>query len=132
MSKICGTCGQELSQEEFYKCGYTKSGVQRYAFECKSCRKAREMKRYYDLADAMMKYKTACVHCGEQRPYLIEFHHRNPAEKEFSISQWRKHSKIIIEEELQKCDPLCKNCHAEFHYMHEHLGLTYTDYIQNS
>ena len=44
------------------------------------------------------------------------FHHRDPATKKFGISMagsiqaWE-----TIKEELDKCDLLCSNCHAELH-----------------
>ncbi len=46
----------------------------------------------------------------------LHFHHRNPAEKEFSLSvrgmtrSWDKYKA-----ELDKCELLCANCHAETH-----------------
>ena len=51
----------------------------------------------------------------------IDFHHRDPKLKSFSIS--RKIDKVgrmlllqDLKEELDKCDVLCKNCHTELHH----------------
>lgn len=58
--------------------------------------------------------KTPCVKCGENRPWLIQFHHIEPQEKSFQIQA--THSKQKLEEESKKCVCLCCNCHAEYHY----------------
>lgn len=132
MTKKCSTCGNVLPIEDFYKCGNHKNGGQRYACECKECRKERERDRYYDIAADVAEYRTACIRCGVDKPYLIEFHHRDPEEKEFTIAHWRKKSKRALIDELKKCDPLCRNCHAEFHYLHEKTGMTYDEYLCKS
>jgi predicted HNH restriction endonuclease len=58
-----------------------------------------------------------CIKCGYDKYIeVLEFHHRNPNEKEFSISKsgycrsWERVSK-----EIKKCDLLCANCHREIH-----------------
>lgn len=54
-----------------------------------------------------------CVDCGEADPVVLEFDHRDPAEKSFPIGKaigktWRWQ---VIEEEIAKCDVRCANCH---------------------
>lgn len=131
MKKVCSTCGQEFPIDNFYRCGHTKSGKIRYANECIECRRKRELDRYQELKKDVLKFRTPCVHCGIDKPYLIEFHHRNPEEKEFVIAHWRKKSKEAFLSELKKCDALCKNCHEEFHYLNGELGITYKEYLEN-
>lgn len=57
----------------------------------------------------------ACQICGYDRyPGALQFHHLDPAEKEFSISRegvTRRFSEL--EAEADKCVLLCANCHAE-------------------
>lgn len=130
MEKQCSTCGELMPIEDFYKCGNLKSGAQRYSCECKDCRRKRENARYYDLAADVAAFRGPCARCGLDKPYLIEFHHRDPGEKEFVIAHWRKRSRRALMDELQKCDPLCRNCHAEFHYLHDRNGITYSEYIK--
>ena len=48
----------------------------------------------------------------------MTFHHRDPADKEFLVSQMRDRSWEVPRAELDKCDLLCFNCHME-----EHCGL---------
>ncbi len=56
-----------------------------------------------------------CKICGYDKNYTaLVPHHRDPQSKKFSfggkIMPWDK-----IKEELDKCDLLCANCHAELH-----------------
>ena len=59
-----------------------------------------------------------CEICGyNENLSAIEFHHRNPEEKEFSIDM-RSFSNTKLETlqlELNKCDMICANCHREYH-----------------
>lgn len=56
-----------------------------------------------------------CQLCGYNRYYgALQFHHRNPARKEFSISRngtTRSYAEVCVE--ADKCALLCANCHAE-------------------
>lgn len=55
-----------------------------------------------------------CRVCGYHKCLAaLDFHHRDPREKDFEISS--KMSWEAIEPELRKVVPLCKNCHAETH-----------------
>jgi hypothetical protein len=55
-----------------------------------------------------------CRCCGYNRSLAaLEFHHRDPREKDFEISSrmnWE-----AVELELRKCILLCSNCHKETH-----------------
>lgn len=130
-TKTCSTCGRSLTIDNFYKCGKTKYGDQRYANECIGCRKEREKKRYNDLYLKLMESKRKCVHCGNNKWYLLEYHHRDPSKKEFTISHWRKRSREKLLKEIKECDALCKNCHAEFHFLNRKYGISYSEYLKN-
>jgi hypothetical protein len=57
-----------------------------------------------------------CQKCGYDRcPDALEFHHRNPKEKDFHISNGNYRRWDRIQAELDKCDLLCANCHREYH-----------------
>ncbi len=131
-TRVCTTCQRELPISEFYKCGKTTNGKVRYSHECKECRKQREKQRYRDLSAEFKSYRQRCIHCGNDKWYLIEFHHREPSQKEFTVSQWRKHNRSEFLKEVEKCDPLCKNCHAEFHFLHNTQDITYEEYINST
>ena len=62
-----------------------------------------------------------CMRCGYSKyPEVLEFHHKNPANKEFNVSRkghcrsWKR-----IEKEIEKCVLLCANCHREVHVEHK-------------
>jgi hypothetical protein len=58
-----------------------------------------------------------CIVCGYDKdfPSAYDFHHRDPKEKEFSISQYSVLNKRKLFLEVDKCDLLCCRCHAELH-----------------
>jgi hypothetical protein len=57
-----------------------------------------------------------CMQCGEKHPACLDFHHRNPEEKEGHIGEFRKFGTKRLLAEIAKCDVLCANCHRKFHY----------------
>jgi hypothetical protein len=66
----------------------------------------------------LIEYKGGkCQRCGysKDHPSVYDFHHRNPEEKEFGISKRLTYSFERLKKEVDKCDLLCKNCHAEVH-----------------
>ena len=57
-----------------------------------------------------------CERCGYDKSYAaLEFHHRDPAQKDFSLASkhYRRWERVVVE--LDKCMLLCSNCHAEEH-----------------
>lgn len=130
-SKICTKCKIEKPNLEFNKKKSSKDGMSSY---CKECNKENlklhyknNKKYYYDKSRAYLKkvqkwfneYKETlkCNRCPESRPWVLDFHHLNPNEKEGSISNMLSTSsrkKILAE--LDKCEILCSNCHRDLHY----------------
>lgn len=71
-----------------------------------------------------------CKKCGIdllEKPWLAHFHHRDPKEKSFGIMALIGESLSVlnIESELEKCDLLCANCHAETHFNIESFHKNY-------
>ena len=59
-----------------------------------------------------------CENCGYNKDCLsaYHFHHKDPIEKEFCISRSRRKNQAeTVYKELDKCQLLCSNCHAEAH-----------------
>lgn len=122
MSKVCSKCKIEKDESEFYSNKRMPDGLDYY---CKECRKTTtshrietyEVEDYRDTAQSFIEsLKTECCKCGEDRPWVIQFHHVNPSEKEFNISSSGTRSRAAIWKEVSKCVCLCSNCHDEFHH----------------
>lgn len=61
-----------------------------------------------------------CERCGYNKCLAaLEFHHLNPADKEFSISNNGLPSFEKAQKEANKCILLCANCHREEHNKEE-------------
>jgi len=71
--------------------------------------------RHYKKLKAINLLGGKCQECGEDRPWLLIFHHKDPEEKEFNICDILGLSWNNIEKEVLKCDLLCYNCHREIH-----------------
>jgi len=94
---------------EFHK-GYYKKHKKRY--------RENLQKRRKHIRELVASFKIKCEFCPEDHPACLEFHHRDPAEKEDTIaeaiqSKWGD-SRIIAE--IKKCIVLCSNCHRKLHY----------------
>ena len=74
----------------------------------------KKMKKWRVLVDSYIK---PCMDCGASYPsYVMDFHHRNPEDKLFTIGQSSGKSKDAIIAEIAKCDVICSNCHRERHH----------------
>lgn len=66
-----------------------------------------------------------CVKCGEDHLACLEFHHRDPEQKDFQLSD--VHNKRFcskrIQKEIDKCDVLCANCHRKEHWIREYISI---------
>lgn len=76
-------------------------------------RQRQELREYIDS----VKRQHACK-CGEDHIACLLFHHRNPEEKLFNISDVPNTvmSKKKLDAEMVKCDIICANCHLKFHW----------------
>ncbi len=66
---------------------------------------------------AEIKEKSGCVDCGRDFPYyVLDFDHVQ-GNKTYSLSYMcRWHTLEEINEEMQKCEIVCANCHRERTY----------------
>lgn len=70
------------------------------------------------MKQELIKYKGGkCQMCGFNKdiPGAFAFHHRDPKDKLFNISSFQVLNKKKLYKEVDKCDMLCMNCHAEVH-----------------
>lgn len=72
-----------------------------------------------------------CKDCGETYPpFMMDFDHRDPAEKNFAISKGPNGSIVSLERmraEAQKCDLVCANCHRMRTHRQRCSGCKYCD-----
>lgn len=117
--KKCKGCQLVLPIREFYR----KNKIY-YHTVCIKCTKKQTLKRQRNSKKLCIEHKGySCEKCGyNQCDAVMEFHHKNPNEKDFSIGT--KHSAFndVIRKELDKCILLCANCHRE-----EHIALNKVD-----
>lgn len=139
----CKQCGFEGDEKNFYPDKKSKTGRRTI---CKKCHiknvgnraktKSSEIKIYHhnyylknkdktvlakdEYKDFIFSLKRSCLKCGESRLCSIDFHHVNPEEKSFNINRRSvKKDRELVRKEAKKCISLCRNCHAEFHYLYK-------------
>lgn len=115
--KKCPRCSQKKSLSEFYQ----RRGKEAGSVYCKVCTNEQTIERQKIFKQLAIDYKGGvCVKCGYNRcNSALEFHHLNPNEKDFSLSQ-KKQTRFNdeIKRELDKCILVCANCHREIHSEH--------------
>ena len=124
MGKVCTKCKIEKDESEFYTSKITVDGLEYYCKECKKAISSTQNKGrreyMYDYQHANREFveslKTDCIKCGEDRPWVIQFHHVDHRTKEFDVTQIGTRSRASIWKEASKCVCLCSNCHDEFHH----------------
>lgn len=69
------------------------------------------------LKEKAIEYKGGkCVICGYNKSNRsLDFHHRDPNEKDFTIGSGTVLNWERVRIELDKCDLVCRNCHGEIH-----------------
>lgn len=102
LTSDCERCGKQFVIDR------AKGNTGRF---CGGCRVTRRRIKLKSMAVEYMGGK--CQRCGYNTSvWALQFHHRDRAKKQFRISGgtpgWDK-----IRSELDKCDLLCANCHAE-------------------
>lgn len=111
--KLCKRCNSIKPSEEFYL-KKSRNGLTAY---CKVCTNLQTMERQRRLKAEAIQYKGGkCIYCGYHKcSAALEFHHRDPQGKDFTISNCKCTSFEKIRCELDKCDLVCSNCHREIH-----------------
>ena len=130
MEKICCMCKKSLPVENFKSNKKRKDGLQS---QCISCHKEyrrqhylSNQQKYIDKAVGRRslffrwwkEYKKQffCAECGENHPACIDFHHHSD-DKEACVSELVcSCSKTRLLIEIDKCTPLCSNCHRKKHW----------------
>lgn len=129
--KKCTKCEEELPDKAFAKNRTKKDGL---ASCCKSCQseyrkdyyrrnkekvKSRIASRQKQIYEWFKEYKSnlSCEKCGfNDHIAALDFHHIANKERNISAMASQGFAKETIIEEIDKCEVLCKNCHAIEHH----------------
>ena len=98
-------------QSEYQKAHYQKK--KQYYKDRAEERRQKVRKEFEELKSTL-----ACEKCGENHVACLDFHHKDPTEKdtEVSVAVHRSWGRERIEKEISKCIVLCSNCHRKLHY----------------
>lgn len=136
VKKKCSVCHLTKFKTEFYKRKDRPSGVMSHCKECEKDR--RDSRKEYHKQASVKSYqknkkkvnqrskvvgdvkmqkidelkKAPCTDCKNTFPTeCMEFDHRDPSTKSFTMSRARWKRWEEIEAEIAKCDLVCANCH---------------------
>ena len=120
ITRICKKCGRELPISEFdegrHQCKECRREYRRqHRREKPEIHRAQQARRQERVKEWFYELKTPCIICGEDEPVCIDFHHKDPNEKEFTIGKHRSRSRAWLLQEISKCVCLCANCHRKVH-----------------
>lgn len=120
-NRICKHCGDSFKVEEFPVAGIVNDKTY-YRHVCVKCYSAIKKKRKDKIAEWFVNYKKTCncKHCGNNDHRVLEFHHKDTNNKEFTLGEMKSKGFSIekMKFEIKKCIPLCANCHKIVHYEH--------------
>lgn len=127
--KTCSRCMEPLLLKEFYP-RRKMEGAGNLSPWCRACYRKDAAVRSKSFKEQCVQYKGgSCIRCGYSKySGALEFHHRDPSQKDFGLAQihTRRWSEKI-EAELDKCDLLCANCHREVHGELENVSVVELD-----
>lgn len=94
-----------------------RAATRRYAAQHRErilLEKRQETRRRRALID---RYKAlvGCRVCRSTFVPLLQFHHRDPAQKTFEVSRGIARSWPLVKAEIRKCDVVCRLCHVDLH-----------------
>ena len=117
MKKICEICNNEFE---------SNSSTKIYCYDCSgdSTRSINETRKHQKtILRRCMKLQAIkllggkCSICGYDRCVdALEFHHKNPKEKDFKLGSGNTMSWKEYKSEAMKCVLVCSNCHKEIHF----------------
>lgn len=113
--KKCPMCQMEKPIDEFYK--RREHTRKQFSAYCKICTNNMSIERQRNIKQKAIDYKGGCCQiCGYNKHNgALEFHHKDPAKKDFNLGHAKMYSFEKIKPELDKCILVCSNCHREIH-----------------
>lgn len=121
--KTCIDCKDEKELSEFYRLkknpdGYNDRCKECYVIKYPSQAMDKILERVYQSRLRNRKYvweyllEHPCADCGEEDPIVLEFDHVR-GEKSSDVSKMVHNTRSLkaIQEEIDKCEVVCANCH---------------------
>lgn len=116
VGKICKRCDTHKPPSDFY---LRRDGTNLSPY-CKPCSVDQTTERQRKLKMDAVAYKGGCCNVCKYDKCInaLEFHHIDPSQKDFTISQVKSYKfDDKLKKELDKCTLLCSNCHRETHFL---------------
>ena len=113
--KTCKKCGLIKDLSDFRIVGKYRRGT------CKQCEAEETQLQSEKTKEYIKSKKKECSICGYNKSKsALDFHHVDSFDKEFNVSKykrfrWTDEVKKKIDNEIEKCIVVCKNCHCEIH-----------------
>lgn len=103
-------CQNEVPLAKFY--GWSKSFCSKACMAKEGVNRLRRKRKL-----GVIKYLGgSCQRCGfDEHESALQFHHRDPSQKDFGINRGISKRFELVKAELDKCDLLCANCHSIVH-----------------
>ena len=121
MFKLCANCNPSKNMPILNTitcpiCKKTRSTYKTIKSNIGVCVRCSDIARKYAIKKQCVEYKGGiCEHCGENRQWLLDFHHIDPNSKDFILSDRQNYKFETLKPEMDKCLLLCANCHRNIH-----------------
>ena len=132
---ICSRCQKDLPPDQFFlrnvvtgkrhsqcktcykavRVGSHAAHYQKHAEEYRRRARERRDRVRREIREKLLQYlkEHPCEQCSEDDPVVLDFDHKDPSQKSFTISSAARLGKSWkqILAEIKKCQVLCANCH---------------------
>lgn len=106
---------QKQAQKEWYEKKVVSAGI---VAERSKLARLKTKEWYNELMEDKF-----CKRCGESDSIVLEWHHKDPSQKDMGVSDMlQRRGKKTILEEIEKCICLCANCHRRLHHELRNFG----------
>ena len=139
--KKCQICKLDLPEDDIHFASRHDRGKKQFQSNCRECQKKYRKEHYLNNKEKYIKkaktyretftewivnYKKnlKCEICNEDRYWVLDFHHKDPKEKDTEISVLIKScNKKKLLDEISKCMIVCSNCHRDLHHQERQAGV---------
>jgi len=113
---LCRFCGCRRVIDDFRTYKEMDGRVYRN-LRCVECLRIHDIKLKQKSREWLKSIKESlkCEKCGNPDSRVLDFHHRDPSEKEYNIMTLVGCREDLIRAEIAKCCVLCSNCHRILH-----------------